>query len=411
MNLYFRVVQFASNITNGSYSLVMLFCIYFLLIVQVNAQLSPGELTSAHAHLEGLRNCTQCHTIGQKVANDKCLACHTDIKSRVENGRGFHDSKEVKGKDCIACHNDHQGRDFKIIRFDTDKFDHNLAGFELKGKHAQIDCRSCHKPDLITDERLKKLPDTYLGLRQDCIACHTDVHQGTLKNDCTKCHNADAFKPATKFNHAKTDFPLKGKHNQVACIECHKIEQRKGKEFQVFDGIASGKCTSCHQDPHRSNLPGDCRGCHSEDGWAQFGGRKHFDHDLTDFDLRGAHKLLDCKSCHQIEGLGPRGVFQDKSQIAQNQCIACHKDVHEGKFGSDCASCHIEQSFKQVRFSDNFNHAFTGFALEGKHLTVDCKKCHKSGSMTDQLEHASCTACHSDYIKEFLELLKLELGS
>jgi hypothetical protein len=363
------------------------------------AQLSPGELSQAHAQLEGVRNCTQCHTVGQKVSNDKCLACHHDIKWRVEKKHGFHGSKEVQGKDCVSCHSDHHGRNFKPIRWDTKQFDHTLTGYKLTGKHQQIDCRACHKSDFVQDQHLKKLPDTWLGLRQDCTTCHNDPHQGTLKNDCTRCHNADAFKPAAFFNHSRTDFPLKGKHAQIACAECHTTEQRNGKPFQKFDGIAFGKCTACHQDPHGSLLPGDCAACHAETGWAHFEGRKRFNHQVTDFELKGAHKTLDCRACHQMESATPKTVFQDKKHIVENQCIACHKDPHDAKFGTDCASCHNETSFKQVRFSDQFNHANTGFPLVGKHLGIDCKKCHTSGHMTDPVRHASCTDCHADWHK------------
>jgi hypothetical protein len=371
---------------------VACFCSAFPL----RAQLSPGDLANPHAHLEGVRNCTQCHTIGQKVANDKCLNCHKDVQSRISAGKGFHASAEVKGKDCAQCHNDHHGRNFNLVRFDTKTFNHANTGWALSGKHAQIDCRSCHKPDLVQENHLKQLPNTYFGLRADCASCHTDVHQGSLKKDCAACHNTEAFAPATKFNHAKTDFPLVGKHQSVSCAECHKVDQRNGQKFQHFSDVQAGKCASCHQDPHQKHFATDCRSCHNEEGWSQFVGRKRFDHNTTDFTLRGAHKPLDCKACHQMTNTSATTVFQDRLQVTENQCATCHQDPHTGKFGTDCASCHQESSFKQVRFSSDFNHAVTGFALEGKHAGMDCKKCHTTGSMTAPIAHSQCTSCHAD---------------
>ncbi|MDD2995319.1 MAG: hypothetical protein PHP99_03775, partial [Paludibacter sp.] len=47
------------------------------------SQISPGDLSEAHAHLEGLSNCTQCHTVGEKVTREKCLDCHKEIKSNI----------------------------------------------------------------------------------------------------------------------------------------------------------------------------------------------------------------------------------------------------------------------------------------------------------------------------------------
>ncbi|HSG67212.1 MAG TPA: cytochrome c3 family protein, partial [Bacteroidales bacterium] len=82
------------------------------------SQLSPGDLAAVHAHLEGTTNCTQCHVLGDKVSNEKCLDCHREIKARIDQNKGYHSSGEVSGKDCFECHNDHHGRNFQIIRFD-----------------------------------------------------------------------------------------------------------------------------------------------------------------------------------------------------------------------------------------------------------------------------------------------------
>ena len=45
------------------------------------SQISPGELAKVHAHLEGMSNCTQCHSLGAKVSNEKCLDCHKEVKT------------------------------------------------------------------------------------------------------------------------------------------------------------------------------------------------------------------------------------------------------------------------------------------------------------------------------------------
>jgi hypothetical protein len=369
--------------------------IAIFLVLPCSAQLSPGDLAKSHAQLEGVFNCTQCHTIGQKVSNDKCLACHAEIKTRVQDGKGFHASADVKGKDCSSCHSDHHGRSFKMVRIDEASFDHGSAGFALTGKHQQIDCRQCHKPDLIHEEKIKKLPNTYLGLRANCAACHNDVHQNTLSTDCTKCHNTDAFAPATKFNHSKTNFPLVGKHTKLECTECHALEQRNGQQFQRFSDIAFGKCTSCHKDAHQGKLKVDCRTCHTEEGWATLGNMKKFDHGHTGFTLQGKHKTIDCKACHQLN-VGPTRAFQDHLNIQETNCIHCHKDPHENRFGIDCASCHNEQAWNKVMFGSNFNHAMTGFSLEGAHASVQCASCHSS-NMTDPIPHGSCTDCHTDF--------------
>ncbi|MCC6726954.1 MAG: hypothetical protein IT258_20805, partial [Saprospiraceae bacterium] len=45
-----------------------------------------------------MSNCTQCHDLGDKVSNNKCLACHKEIKSLVDKKRGYHASKDVKAQ-------------------------------------------------------------------------------------------------------------------------------------------------------------------------------------------------------------------------------------------------------------------------------------------------------------------------
>src|SRR5512138_2799700 len=121
-----------------------------LSVGRVAAQISPGDLAAPHSHLEGLSNCTQCHVIGNKVTNEKCINCHTEVQQRMTAGKGYHNSSEVKGKQCTVCHNDHHGRNFQLVRFDTTKFDHKLTGYPLSVPHAKKKCIDCHTPRFIT---------------------------------------------------------------------------------------------------------------------------------------------------------------------------------------------------------------------------------------------------------------------
>ena len=75
--------------------------------------------------------------------------------------RGFHNSKEVRGKECATCHSEHHGRKFDMARFDQDHFDHDLTGYELTGAHDRIDCRACHISEYIADRELKKRKNTF----------------------------------------------------------------------------------------------------------------------------------------------------------------------------------------------------------------------------------------------------------
>ncbi len=377
--------------------------VYFLLTILLlfatlsYAQISPGNLTNAHAEFEGMSNCTLCHELGKKVSNSKCLDCHKEINSLVEKNEGFHSSNEVNNKDCFLCHSEHHGRKFDMIRFNEDDFNHELTGYELEGQHEIIDCRKCHVPDFIENTELKKRPNTFLGLDTKCIACHDDFHQNTLSTDnCAACHDIESFTPAPNFEHSKTDFILKGSHEDVDCKECHELTTKNGKDFQQFNDIAFNDCKSCHEDPHNKRIKGRCSQCHTEDSFFDFKGKGRFNHNLTNFTLKGKHLQVDCFSCH-TKTSSPLVVFQENNNISESSCVECHEDIHDGKFSNDCAKCHNERSFSSLITMDFFDHKLTDYPLIGVHKKIDCNKCHEEGKCTDTLEFSSCNSCHTDY--------------
>lgn len=371
-------------------------------ISPLSAQFSPGKLTKSHIELEGIRNCTQCHTVGNKIDDNKCLDCHEEIKSRIAQREGYHASSEVRGKACASCHSEHHGRNFDMVRFDQDNFNHSLTGYKLTGAHGSIDCRQCHQPDLIEDPELRKRENTFLGLQHDCFSCHEDYHQNTLAtNDCAQCHTTEAFAPAEKFDHDDTDYPLKGKHIEVDCIECHQKEIRNGKDFQHFADVDFANCNSCHDDVHNQRLGADCKSCHTEASFNSTRNLRRFNHNRTDFPLKGSHRSVSCADCHNMN-LGLTSLFQDRKGVRTQDCNTCHEDVHDNKFGTNCAECHNEKSFVQVD-TDGFNHNLTDFRLVGKHQTVDCRECH-TASLTEPLPHNTCASCHDDYHEgEFIQ--------
>ena len=358
------------------------------------AQLSPGDLSDAHAELEGLANCTKCHSVGNRVPDNKCLDCHKEIDALINQNRGYHSSKEVKGKTCVDCHSEHHGRKFDALNFDEDAFDHNLTGYELEGEHDVIDCRECHKPDFIQDPDLRKRTDTYLGMEQECLACHDDYHQGTLDNDCVQCHGFDAFSPADYFDHDDADFKLEGAHIDVECIECHKKSMRRGREFQKFTDIPFDRCTDCHEDVHMGNFGDDCLSCHNVDSWRDLTLGNDFNHDLTDYPLVGLHVGVDCKECH-------KGSYTEP--INFSYCKTCHDDYHKREFTStnprsDCKECHlVERPFSYTLYGLD-EHQRSKFQLEGSHIATPCFACHLNEEewWTFRNIGSVCIDCHDN---------------
>ena len=94
--------------------------------------------------------------------------------------------------------------------------------------------------------------------------------------------------------------------------------------------------------------------------------------------------------------------FQEFTGIEYKNCTNCHVDVHKNQFGQNCTQCHSGESFHEIKGMKNFDHSKTGYVLEGKHLTVACKLCHKV-KITTPLKYQKCNDCHSDYHKKQFE--------
>jgi len=375
--------------------------ILFITLIGVNGfcQISPGDLTQVHSHLEGISNCTLCHTLGEKVSDEKCLDCHKELKARIDKKAGYHVSSEVEGKSCVKCHNDHHGKKFQIIRFDTLQFNHDLTGYQLEGAHKLKKCDDCHRKKFIADQKIKEKKFSYLGMNTSCLTCHDDFHQKTLSENCTNCHGFEKFKPTTKFDHNNSKFALKGKHVEVKCIKCHQVDTLNGVKFQHFIGVKFDNCTSCHTDVHKNRFGQDCRKCHTEESFTVVKGMDKFDHDKTRFPLKGKHQTVTCTSCHKTKITDP---------IKHDRCTDCHQDYHQKQFvkngvNPDCSECHSVNSFTGASFSIE-QHNKSEFQLQGAHLATPCTACHLKGEKWSFKKIGErCNDCHKDIHDQYID--------
>ena len=381
-------------------------CVVLLGVTSTFGQLSPGELQRTHANLEGLKNCEKCHSAGQQIDDRKCLGCHTVLADRIRAGKGLHANEEYT--DCVTCHVEHLGKDVDLIWWPDgqDKFDHSLTGYRLEGKHAGLQCRSCHRPDHMADKaglaaKHKDVNRTFLGLSRDCATCHRDEHRGQFSQDCQSCHNMNGWKTATRFDHDKTKFPLTGLHQKVDCSKCHRVvtdnKFRDDTSFVQFANVKHQLCSDCHRDVHKGRFQKSCDQCHTTAGWKQVAASE-FDHTKTRFPLLGKHKGLECKKCH-LPGNPVTG-------LAFRKCMDCHSDYHQGQFVSgttvrDCDVCHTVDGFRPSIFTVAM-HQDSEYRLEGSHLAVPCSGCHGMtkihGVETMRFAFAStrCLDCHRD---------------
>lgn len=208
--------------------------------------------------------------------NVPCLHCHVNnvFKGTPTNCFSCHAKDDAHqgdlGSVCETCHS--------TVGWLMASMDHNLARFQLTGKHQTVACESCH------------VNNVFKGTPMDCNSCHAkdDAHKGSLGTDCSFCHTPAGWLPST-FNHNRTIFPLTGSHAGLACVKCHV----SGVNGVVFKGLPTN-CSGCHSDPsYHAGLFGlDCASCHNTGGWtpAKFDRPHNFD--------MGHGGASSCRDCH-----------------------------------------------------------------------------------------------------------------
>lgn len=283
---------------------------------------------------------------------------------------------------------------------------------DLSQPHADLEgmsnCTLCH--DLGAKVSDKK-----------CLACHKEIQslinrkegyhaQGqVIKKDCFECHNEHHGRKfelirfdEDNFDHKLTGYDLKGKHESVDCRKCHVSENIADRELKkrhnTFLGLDE-ECLTCHDDYHQKSLPSDCLNCHNMEGFAP---APNFDHNETEYALKGAHETVDCAACHKKTTRNGK-EYQEFSGIAFNDCVSCHEDPHGGQIAGSCTQCHTETSFTDFRGKGNFDHSTTEFTLRGAHNDMDCFRCHAASN--DPLKvfqdranvpENRCVSCHKD---------------
>ncbi|HSN82496.1 MAG TPA: hypothetical protein VLS88_07975 [Polyangiales bacterium] len=341
----------------------------------------PGlSLAGGHARTK----CEDCHDRGNVAppsAGSDCVACHAQV----------HDAKF--GDRCENCHANIRwlGLPRRIgLRA------HSMTAFPLEGLHDEVACNRCHLPKLPVARRYRAL--RYAA----CGDCHRDVHRGEFgSTDCATCHDEHGFWP-TLFSitqHARTDFPLEGKHQAVPCSDCH-TTQRPRYDLRV----RARQCVDCHQNPHgeqfaKEMAQGGCGSCHSSTGWDA----PKIDHGV--WPLTGAHADASCDSCHRPSEDDRKRGSGTTYRGAPRACAGCHRDTHAGQFRltdplRECDVCHVTDSFE----IDSFDHAgLADYPLEGVHADLECVACHRKERLRGgatvvryRLGYEECADCHAN---------------
>lgn len=339
-------------------------------------------LTGKHKKVK----CNDCHIVNGKrkfkfpLAEKKfCNNCHKNVHKKQF-------SSKFSQKSCAECHTTNNFKKFKV-------FNHNKTKFKLTGKHKDFKnkCGSCHiKTNKMMPTTPPKPARKFIFASKSkgyCQDCHKNVHTKQFhkkfsKKSCADCHTTKTFKKRPTFDHDMTRFPLKGKHKDNKCTECHKKTKRtiptkppKPMRKYIFPKLESKNCNNCHKDPHRGAFGSKCYQCHNENSWKS---SKNFH---RNFDMSGVHYTLTCEECHtkdrKLEGLS-------------SQCILCHQkdDIHARTL-PECSDCH-RQSFWEI---NAFQHSTSLFPLLGAHRTLECSACHQQGTYAGLTN--DCQGCHA----------------
>jgi len=101
---------------------------------------------------------------------------------------------------------------------------------------------------------------------------------------------------------------------EAKCLKCHKEIERRQRKRLPFHGLVEGRCWDCHRE-HRGlefcSMAFD---------------KKRFDHEQTQFALRGAHRALDCMQCHDAQKAEARAFQREYYLGVPRECVACHAD-------------------------------------------------------------------------------------
>jgi nitrate/TMAO reductase-like tetraheme cytochrome c subunit len=168
---------------------------------------------------------------------DGCFRCH--------DGKHVDKAGNALGKECTLCHTAPERKPLLRSGAPAAVVTGGWHPFELKGKHATLNCSRCHeagfRPPASCAECHKRDPKAPMA-SLSCSACHLKEQERTPVGDCRKCHAA------------RKGLHLKGGHPDASCTECHRPHGWKVEGREV--------CYGCHGDKKDHNGTDACKECH-----------------------------------------------------------------------------------------------------------------------------------------------------
>ncbi len=377
---------------------------------------------------EAKTSCVDCHTdMHNTTVGMDCANCHNSESWIVTNITEIHQMGRFPllgahtTADCASCHTSASQLEFEPLGVDcidchrqnylaTTNPNHVLSGFST-------DCIECHKIEAhewsASGINHDFFPLTLGHAINECSACHSNNIPEPLSTDCYSCHQND-FQSASNPSHQSSAF-------STNCLECHTTNpdwnpadfRTHDDLFPIYSGKHNGEwnnCTDCHTQPENYSIF-SCTDCHehnkseTDDDHQGVSGytynsnscyachpngdeKSAFNHNLTNFPLKGAHVATECVACHTSGYVGTSTNCNSCHATNYNQA-ANPNHVNAG-ISTNCATCHDENGWTP----SNFNHTVTtGFELSGGHAEKQCVDCHLG---TTTAASPECFSCHQD---------------
>ncbi len=205
------------------------------------------SLTGEHRKLK----CTSCHILSDfKQVQSACNRCHTDVH------------KDRLYPECDRCHTT-----ISWIVMDAYRA-HSSTSLQLIGRHAALDCRTCHRGEVEGEWRrlTSNCSDCH---RKDYLAASDPVHDDLgFGLVCEDCHSPITWKPASFEKHDSQYFPIfSGEHagRWENCTTCHYVQGNYGV-FSCFENChehSKSKTDSKHHEVSAYRYDSNaCYDCH-----------------------------------------------------------------------------------------------------------------------------------------------------
>jgi len=317
-------------------------------VKQGRAEIDHQKFTDSQLSCEQLCHNKQMDP-NTRVADTRCLDCHEFRNRGQYSASDLHAMHSGKDKvECLACH---------------ETTEHGKS--PIDGHHTSLKCDTCHHVPF-EGARLAEIES--IRLPAGCTLCHSDPHAGQFTGACQRCHSEHGWNGRwlASSHGSDSSFPLRGKHANVRCDQCHRIPEN-GRRLADAQFVGLGRdCRSCHADPHAGQMSSACESCHTETGWT--GNNLAFSHDQrTSFPLDKVHSTVscddyhggqtkryrplprECGSCHLVQQAAVQGISRVLSgppdpHNGRLSCTDCHDTdrprQRQDQFAARCATCH-----------------------------------------------------------------------